>query len=69
MPYLLPSRPKPLCLTPPNLEAISTGDLWKEHGGTYGEATSLMRPVFTPTIPTSKASATRKMRLTLPLKK
>lgn len=36
---------------------------------TYGEATSLIRPVLTPTIPTSNASATRKIRRTFPLKK
>jgi hypothetical protein len=36
---------------------------------TYGDATSLIKPVLTPTMPTSRASATRKMRRTLPLKK
>lgn len=34
-------------------------------GDTYGEAGSEMIPVLTPTIPTSSASATRKMRLML----
>lgn len=30
MPYLLPSRPNPLCLTPPNLEKIISSDPTKK---------------------------------------
>ncbi len=45
MPYLLPSRPRPDCFTPPK-----------------GATCVVMRPVFTPTMPASSASAARQQR-------
>lgn len=73
MPYLLPSRPNPLCFTPPNLIRVSKPliDHFKllYEESTYGDAASLIRPVLTPIMPTFKASATRNTRAISLLKK
>lgn len=62
MPYLLPSRPIPEYLTPPNLGTVSLlQQVWVE--STYGAAASDMTPVLIATMPASNLSETRRDRL------